>query len=138
MGPPDQQGLYHLENGRLDLYLNEFSYPDHEFKGGSVRFDLSGDRSEKITDLDQNTDLALAELEPELITAFYDKDWEERNLVRLNELPPYLVDTILSIEDIRFYQHFGVDIEKHCQGDLGGSEEPCHRPGREHRDTAAR
>jgi penicillin-binding protein 1B len=38
----------------------------------------------------------------------YDKDWEERNLVRLNELPPYLVDTILS--SLRFYQHFGVDI----------------------------
>ena len=75
-----------------------------------MRLDLSGDRIEKVTDLDQNRDLALAELEPELIAAFYDKDWEERNLVRLNELPPYLVDTILSIEDIRFYQHFGVDL----------------------------
>src|SRR5262245_50478025 len=85
-GSPDQQGLFHLENGRLDLFLNEFSYPDHEFKGGRVRLELSGDRIDRITDLDQNAELALAEIEPELITAFYDKDWEERNLVRLSEL----------------------------------------------------
>jgi penicillin-binding protein 1B len=110
-GQPEHTGEYHSEDGRLDLYLNEFAYPDHEFKGEPVRLALDNGRIDKITDLDQKTDLALAELEPELIAAFYDKDWEERNLIRLNDLPPYLVDTILSIEDIRFYQHFGLDMK---------------------------
>jgi len=110
-GDLDHPGQYRLENSRLDLFLNEFAYPDHAFKGGLVRLHLNGDRLMKITDLNRNTDLALAELEPELIAAFYDKEWEERDLVRLNDLPPHLVDTILSIEDIRFYQHFGVDMK---------------------------
>lgn len=108
---PEHSGQYHLEVDRLDLYLNEFAYPDHDFKGALVRLDLNNSRIEGMTDLDQKTDLVLAELEPDLIAAFYDKDWEERDLVRLNELPPHLVDTILSIEDIRFYQHFGLDFK---------------------------
>lgn len=108
---PEHPGQYHLEDSRLDLYLNEFAYPDHEFKGDLVRLGLDNGRIEGITDLNQKTDQALVELEPELIAAFYDKEWEERDLVRLEELPPYLVDTILSIEDIRFYQHFGVDMK---------------------------
>ncbi len=110
-GAPEHPGEYHLEGDRLDLFLNEFAYPDHDFKGALVRLDLGDGRIEKITDPDQKTGLALAELEPELIAAYYDKEWEERDLVRLNELPSHLVDTILSIEDIRFYQHFGLDLK---------------------------
>jgi len=108
---PEYPGQYHLEEDRLDLYLNEFSYPDHDFQGALVRLDLGDGRIERIRDVAQQTDLALAELEPELIAAFYDKEWEERGLVRLNELPAHLVNTILSIEDIRFYQHFGLDFK---------------------------
>jgi penicillin-binding protein 1B len=108
-GEPERPGQYRLEADRLDLYLNDFAYPDHRFNGELVRLGLSNGRIEEITDLNQKADLALAELEPELIAAYYDKEWEERDLVRLNELPPHLVDTILTIEDVRFYQHFGVD-----------------------------
>ncbi|MDD2331138.1 MAG: PBP1A family penicillin-binding protein [Candidatus Cloacimonetes bacterium] len=35
---------------------------------------------------------------------------EQRKLVSLKELPPYLVDALLVTEDKNFYRHFGVDL----------------------------
>ena len=33
------------------------------------------------------------------------------NVVRYNEVPPYLIQAIVSTEDRRFFDHFGIDIE---------------------------
>ncbi|HEU4365673.1 MAG TPA: transglycosylase domain-containing protein, partial [Candidatus Krumholzibacteria bacterium] len=35
---------------------------------------------------------------------------EDRALVPLEELPPYLVDAFISVEDRKFYSHWGVDL----------------------------
>ena len=54
-------------------------------------------------------------------TIIYDKDGveianvsgeEKRRTVTLNEIPQYLRDAYISIEDERFYQHHGVDIKR--------------------------
>jgi penicillin-binding protein 1A len=36
--------------------------------------------------------------------------FERRKLVSLKELPPYVVDALISTEDKSFYHHFGIDI----------------------------
>lgn len=36
--------------------------------------------------------------------------FEKRKLVSLKELPPYLVDALITAEDKHFYHHFGIDI----------------------------
>lgn len=43
----------------------------------------------------------------ELIGEFY---VEDRALVRLDEIPKYMIDAILAVEDRKFYSHWGVDI----------------------------
>ena len=62
-------------------------------------------------------DLALKSID----TIIYDKDGveianvsgeEKRRTVTLNEIPQYLRDAYISIEDERFYQHHGVDIKR--------------------------
>ncbi len=35
--------------------------------------------------------------------------YEKRKLVSVKELPPHLIDALISTEDKRFYSHFGVD-----------------------------
>jgi 1A family penicillin-binding protein len=61
----------------------------------------------------------LSNLDQPLTTEFYDRDnnllyrlYEGRNrsLVKLEELPPYLIQATIAIEDKNFYKHSGLDL----------------------------
>ncbi|MCI0405172.1 MAG: PBP1A family penicillin-binding protein [candidate division Zixibacteria bacterium] len=60
----------------------------------------------------------LTNIEPRIVTRVYASDGsvlkdfysERRILVPLKEIPPYMVDALLSTEDKRFYSHWGVDL----------------------------
>ncbi len=107
--PPRHPGEYHVDPGRLLIFLNDFLYPDHAFRGFPVQIALENGRIKEMTDFPLEDKLALVELEPELIAAFFNEAWEERDLVRLEELPHHLIEAVLSVEDTRFYQHAGID-----------------------------
>jgi penicillin-binding protein 1B len=53
--------------------------------------------------------LSLLRLEPLEIGGIYPAHNEDRVLVRLDEVPPILIETLLTIEDRHFYTHHGVD-----------------------------
>jgi penicillin-binding protein 1B len=109
-GLPQRPGEYRLEPGQLEIFLHDFSYPGHEFKGFPVRLTLKNGRITKITEPPGENGLAMVELEPELVAAFFDEAWEERDLIRLAEVPAHLIEAILSVEDTRFYHHRGIDF----------------------------
>lgn len=63
---------------------------------------------------------SLATSPPSLTTKIYDRHGEilyqiykdeNRSLVSLNNLPPYLIDATLAAEDKNFYSHYGVDFQ---------------------------
>ncbi len=54
--------------------------------------------------------MGTAEIEPELITNLFDSAREKRRAVRYEDLPPVLVQAILSAEDKRFFEHPGFDF----------------------------
>jgi penicillin-binding protein 1B len=73
---------------------------------------LAGSIIERITDGETNRELGAAFLEPELVGAYYGPDREQRDLVRVGEVPQHLVDAILAVEDQRFLSHRGVDLRR--------------------------
>ncbi len=107
---PQKAGEYRLEPDRLEIFLREFDYPDHSSKGYLLKLSLDRGMIVRMTALPEEQDLAVAELEPELIAAYYDETWEERDLVRLDDVPQHLIDAILAVEDSRFYTHEGIDL----------------------------
>ncbi|MBU9714637.1 penicillin-binding protein 1A [Evansella tamaricis] len=66
------------------------------------------------------------ELDPDRLTLannpeIYDRDLEmfstleaaeDRRSVNINQVPPVLKDAVISVEDIRFYDHFGIDLRR--------------------------
>jgi penicillin-binding protein 1B len=106
---PERPGEYFHATDHLDVYLHPFSYPDREAEAYPVRLAIKNGTITKIVDLVSEDRIPLIELEPELIAAYYDETWEERDLVRLTEVSPHLIQAILAVEDARFYQHHGID-----------------------------
>ncbi|MFQ5904877.1 MAG: transglycosylase domain-containing protein, partial [Candidatus Binatia bacterium] len=93
----------------LEIYLHDFIYPLEPFKGFPVRITLQGTTVTKMENMDSGEELFSLEMEPELVTGLYDSIWQERRLVKLTDVPPLLVRAILTIEDERFYYHWGID-----------------------------
>ncbi|MGH8353902.1 MAG: penicillin-binding protein 1B, partial [Pseudomonas sp.] len=52
--------------------------------------------------------LAVARLEPMLVGGLYPAHHEDRILIKLDQVPPYLLETLVAVEDREFFHHFGV------------------------------
>ena len=111
-GAIQARGEYHHnpQKGELDIFLHDFSHASNEGRVQRVGLALRGGRIERLTDLDEGTDVLSVELEPEVITGLYDQVWEERRVVKLYDVPSLLVKALLAAEDQRFFEHEGIDL----------------------------
>jgi penicillin-binding protein 1B len=66
------------------------------------------DRLERLDRVGGGPQESLA-LESPLLTSLMSGDREKRRQVRLAQIPPHVVNAVLSIEDRRFYEHPGID-----------------------------
>jgi penicillin-binding protein 1B len=99
------------KHGILVVFLHGFRYPFGEFAGALVEMKISPLQTiEWIEDLATHKPEYSIELEPELLGAIFQGDWEQRRLVPLSDIPPAFVDAVLAAEDHRFYQHHGIDL----------------------------
>ena len=62
----------------------------------------------QINDPKQKTASELYDCEGKLIGKYFD---ENRTPVKLNEVSPIMIKTLINTEDVRFYEHHGVDIQ---------------------------
>lgn len=104
-GRGDQMGWYHLRTDSIDIFPGSDSY--FESEPGVIRF-KSGKVSDIIS-LRDNSPLTEYDLEPAILTNLFDKSREKRRVVHYNDIPPVLVQAIISAEDKRFFQHSGFD-----------------------------
>ncbi|MCX6597998.1 MAG: transglycosylase domain-containing protein, partial [Acidobacteria bacterium] len=49
------------------------------------------------------------QLEPELVTNLFDRNRQKRRIVKFEDIPPHLVQAVVSVEDKRFFKHAGFD-----------------------------
>jgi len=103
-------GDYSINNERIDVYLHDFDYPLQEFKGYPIRVSLDNGIITEIHRLDSEESLPFLKLEPELISKIFGDAMEDRTLVTLKEVPQHLLESIILIEDERFFKHEGVDL----------------------------
>lgn len=107
---PKRKGEYRVvRQGVMEIFLHDFDFPGEKRPGVPVRISMKGSMLGRIENLANGKDMFDLELEPELVTGLYERIWQERKLVKLADVPPLLVKSILAVEDERFYSHSGVD-----------------------------
>src|SRR5690606_3632258 len=73
----------------------------------AVRF--AGDRVVELGDR-QGAPLPIIRLEPQEIGGIYPAHMEDRLLVRLQDIPPLLGESLIAVEDRDFLHHHGVSV----------------------------
>ncbi len=91
------------------IHRRAFEHPSRAEPARLVALQLSGHSIDAIRDLQTKREIGALFLEPESVGAYYGPDREQRELVKLDELPPHMLDAVIAVEDQRFYRHFGLD-----------------------------
>jgi len=100
-------GQYTVNGNVVDIRPSKLSY----FAGtNALAVQFNGKTIRSIRPLYGGQEMGEAEIEPELITNLFDSAREKRRAVRYDDLPPTLINAILSAEDKRFFEHPGFDF----------------------------
>lgn len=103
----DGPGGVSVSGNNIELYSRGFQFYEGAEPAQHVRVRFSGDYVAGLTKANGGK-LAVARLEPMLIGGLYPVHQEDRVLIKLDQVPPYLVETLVAVEDREFFNHFGV------------------------------
>ena len=106
------RGRYSLGTGSIDIEPSDNTTVDgqRQFQHVRVQFARSGKSISGLSDLDGNSRLEKAWLEPELISSVTGRERAKRKVIGFNDLPKHLVDAITVTEDRAFFEHYGVNV----------------------------
>lgn len=96
-----------VAGNNIELHSRGFHFYESTEPSQRVRVRFSGDYVAGLTQ-GSGANLAVARLEPLMIGGLYPAHQEDRLLIKLEQVPPYLIETLVAIEDREFFNHFGV------------------------------
>lgn len=102
-------GSFAADRGSVTLHTRAFPFWDGPQPAMKLRAVFQGDKLAALYNLENESALPLARLDPLLIGSIYPAHNEDRVLVQLAEVPKTLIDGLIAIEDRKFYRHSGID-----------------------------
>src|SRR5581483_11095518 len=103
-------GTFSRDGNRFVIASRGYADPAGGELPRRVRVSLSHGQIDSVKDLTSGRMLHETHLDPARIAALYGAEQEERQVVRLDELPPLLVTGLQAVEDRDFKHHHGVDF----------------------------
>jgi penicillin-binding protein 1B len=104
----DEPGEYSLADGVFAIQIRSFQHPQGERPVLPVRLTFDGGAIGTVQGPD-GSPVETAALEPELLASIMGDRLENRRPVTLDQIPQHVQDAVIVTEDVRFWQHPGVD-----------------------------
>ena len=108
---PDRAGHYRRRGNAVEVFTRNFGYPGKDFKGFAAKVEFASGKVVSVHDSSGGEMPALV-IEPERLGAVFSDEFQDRTLVRLEDLPQSLKDAVIVTEDRDFYRHAGVSIRR--------------------------
>ncbi len=105
--PPRVPGEYFVTDQSIEIFLH--AQEEKRLPAQSVRLMLFDGMVTAVLSLPDEQPAALVSLEPLLISGMRAGSKQVREWIPLNRMPSALIETLLVIEDHRFYSHHGID-----------------------------
>jgi penicillin-binding protein 1B len=99
-------GQYHVSGTTVTVVRRAFEFPDGADGVRTFSVEFAGDFVQRLSSGDKS--LQKARLEPQLLQHLVAAEQEDRELIRLADVPVPLRETLLLVEDREFYNHHGV------------------------------
>jgi penicillin-binding protein 1B len=107
---PNEPATYRYTLTGVEFTSRDFAFWDGLQPGQSVRVEFADGMVARLQDrVGEDKEIALLRLEPPQIGGIYPGHNEDRDLLRLAQVPKPLIDALLAIEDRKFYTHWGID-----------------------------
>jgi len=108
---PSRAGHFRRRDNVVEVFTRDFRYPGKDFRGSPARVEFAGGKVSAVLDPSGEPLPALV-VEPERLGSVFSEEFQDRTLVRLEDLPQVLKDAVLVTEDRDFYRHAGVSIRR--------------------------
>jgi len=100
-------GTVSVAANAVEMHTRGFRFYEGPEESKRIRVRFSGDFVAGLSEMDGG-DLPVARLEPLVVGGLYPAHNEDRILIKLDQVPPHLVETLVAVEDREFFDHFGV------------------------------
>ena len=101
-------GQYRLLGESLELHSRRFDFGDQLQDSRLVQVFFERGRISALTDSSSLSDLQLFRLPPVILGSYYPDNDEDRLLLAETEVPQLLIDTLIAVEDRKFFEHSGL------------------------------
>lgn len=107
---PDEAATYKLTLNGIEFTTRGFVFGDSAQPLQHLRIEFADGKVSLLQVRGSNdVDLPLLRMEPPVIGGIYPGHNEDRELVRLSQVPKPLTDALIATEDRKFYTHWGID-----------------------------
>ena len=103
-------GTYSQNGARFVIARRAFVDADGRQQQRRIALTLSANSIATLADADSGATLDHARLDPARIATLYGAEQEERRVVKLEQLPPLLVEGLQAVEDRDFKHHHGIAL----------------------------
>lgn len=105
-----QPGQAEFSATKAIIYSRGFEFPDGNEHAQQLILEFSHGQLTHIQKYNGDP-LALVRLEPILVGGIYPLNNEDRDLIRLSDVPQNFIDALLAIEDRDYYNHLGISLK---------------------------
>lgn len=107
---PKEAATYKLTLNGIEFITRDFVFGDGPQPSQHLRMEFAEGKVSALQERgSSDVDVPLLRMEPPVIGGIYPGHNEDRDLVRLDQVPQALIDALISIEDRKFYTHWGID-----------------------------
>lgn len=106
---PARVGEFSASSTRIELWRRPFLHPEGDQLAQRVMISFDSNGVSAVARMEDKRQLAVFHLEPVLLDRIIASDGEDRLFVPTDEMPEFLVQALLQVEDRSFYEHHGVN-----------------------------
>lgn len=107
---PDEAATYRYTLAGVEFTSRDFAFWDGLQPTQRLRVEFADGAVAKLQErVGEDKDIPLLRLEPPQIGGIYPGHNEDRDLLRLAQVPKPMIDALVAIEDRKFYTHWGID-----------------------------